>query len=132
MNCALWSSEVYETVDGSLQNVSSAASEWDYMIDSSNEIEILNFQVVVGPCFVLNAQTVAPQLVAVIRTVRQTSISPVALKPKLTSKRTRLCTASSMPKNMPPNLMPEVSMWIGQFGLIRTQRRLLGGKEASS
>ena len=31
MNCALWSSEVYETVDGSLQNVPSAASEWIFV-----------------------------------------------------------------------------------------------------
>ena len=31
VNCALWSSEVYETVDGSLQNVPSAASEWIFV-----------------------------------------------------------------------------------------------------
>ena len=64
-NCALWSSEVYEEVDGSLQNVSQALSRGSKLTCTvCNKrgatigeffLQIVQIKLIVGPLFLVNA-----------------------------------------------------------------------------
>ena len=131
MNCALWSSEVYETVDGSLQNVPSAASEWIFVNYQTSNVKYFPPQVVREHCFVLFVQTVGQPSVVATRIAQPTSTSLAGSKPKQTSRRTRRCTASSTRKNTPPSRTPEVSTWTERSGWTWIRRRRWGGRGAS-